>query len=75
MVCLTGIFRCSHNAGEESDQDDANRGKAGADYANVDFDIRPVDDFDLVPGWVRGGGKANEGLETEAGYDRNARLY
>lgn len=52
VICLAGGFGSTHDLGEHADEDDAKCGKAGADNADVDFDVGPVDHFDLVPGWV-----------------------
>lgn len=39
MVRLTGGFRCTHDARKEADKDDADRGKAGANNADVDLNV------------------------------------
>jgi hypothetical protein len=52
MVCLAGAFGGAHDLGEHANENHTERGEAGADYADVDFNVRPVYYFDLVPGWV-----------------------
>lgn len=69
VVSLTGGFGSTHDAREGADEDDTDRGEASADDADVDFDVGPVDDVDLVPCWVCGGGKTDERLEAEARYN------
>lgn len=66
VVCLTGVFRGTHNAGEEADKDHANGGKTGADDAYVDLDCRPGDHINLIPSRVGGGSEANKGMQAKA---------
>ncbi len=42
------------------DKDDAERRQTGAYDADIDFDIRPVDDICLIPCWISRGGEADE---------------
>lgn len=60
MISLAGSLGSAHNAGESANEDDADRGKASADDPDIDFDVGPVDNVELVPCWICGGGEANE---------------
>jgi hypothetical protein len=52
VVSLAGTFGSAHDAGEGADEDDADCGEAGADDADIDFDVGPVDNIELVPCWI-----------------------
>jgi hypothetical protein len=42
----------SHYVREYMNKDDAKRRHAGTYDSDVDFDVGPVDNFGLIPGWV-----------------------
>ena len=52
VICLIGGFGCTHDFGENSDEDHADSRETYADDAHVDLDVGPVYNFDLVPGWI-----------------------
>lgn len=62
VVCLAGILRGAHNAGEEADKDHADGRKASADDAYIDLDGRPGDHVNLIPSRVDRGSEADKGL-------------
>jgi hypothetical protein len=75
VVCLTGVFRGTHDAGEEADKDHANGGKAGADDAYIDLDGRPGDHINLIPSRVDGGSEADKGVKAKARHNCYATQY
>lgn len=75
VVCLAGIFRGTHDVGEEADKDHANGGKAGADDAYIDLDGRPGDHVNLIPSRVDGGSEVDKGMEAKARYNCYATQY
>lgn len=69
VVSLAGGFGGAHDAGEGTHEHYADCRETSADDADIDFDVGPVDDVNLVPCWVSGGGETDERLEAEARYD------
>ena len=71
VLCVVGgrVLRGAEGAGEDAHEDEAERGHAGADDADVDLDGGPVCCVGLVPGGVCGVGKGDEGLEADDGDD------
>lgn len=59
MVSLTGTFGSAHDAGEGADENDADRWEAGTNDADVDFDVGPVHNIDLIPCWICGRGESD----------------
>lgn len=71
VVCS---FLCgSEHLGKHADEHDAKRRHASAYDADVDLDVGPVDHVGLVPGWVLGSAEVNERLESERGYNSDAK--
>ena len=60
-------------AGEEADEEDSSRGHAGTDEADVDFDVGPHCDVNILPSWIEGvGAELENGAKAEDADNRDA---
>jgi hypothetical protein len=50
--------------GEQSDEEDTETRHTGADYADVDFDSRPLGNGQVIPCWVARLCEMEKGLKT-----------
>lgn len=75
VAAVVGVVaaRGAESLREETDEENADGGHAGADDADVDLDGGPFGDLEIFPGWVLAvGAELDDGLETEDTDDGDA---